>query len=219
MKSVMLAMPIHRDVCWQTAQSLLKTGMLFQQQGIPLEVTFLTNCSVVDVARSILASQFLELKYDLLMMIDSDQTWEPEYIIRLMELSEHMDIICGLYPPKIEPITFYVASEENEPFDMNEWGCIPTSGIGLGFTMVTRRVIEDLANVSNKTYSGAMKKHFYNMFHCDMTTPEFIGEDVGFFRDCKKLGYQSWIDPTLSIGHVGSKVYQGNVMDIIDVVG
>ena len=40
-----------------------------------------------------------------------------------------------------------------------------------------------------------------------------VGEDVMFFNDIRKLGYDVWCDPSLKLGHIGSKVYHGSLYD------
>ena len=37
------------------------------------------------------------------------------------------------------------------------------------------------------------------------------GEDAIFFSDVRALGYKVWIDPSIKLGHVGPKIYEGSV--------
>jgi hypothetical protein len=41
------------------------------------------------------------------------------------------------------------------------------------------------------------------------------GEDAIFFSDVRALGYKVWIDPTIRLGHVGPKIYEGCVEDLV----
>jgi hypothetical protein len=34
------------------------------------------------------------------------------------------------------------------------------------------------------------------------------GEDGAFFDDIRALGHKVWLDPTIELGHVGTKVYR-----------
>lgn len=215
--SVMLAMPVNRDLPWQTAQSLIETTIVLKDKGIPFDVQLVVGSSIVEVARSKVADAFLKTGHTRLMMLDSDQTWQAKDLVRLLALSTKMDVIVGAYPAKRDPPTFLLSPEDGA-VSSNEWGCIPIKGIGLGFTIVHRRVIEELAADAPKLIFPDTPEPIAHIFRCDTVDGVFRGEDMAFFADVRKLGYEVFMDPTIDVGHVGAKAYGGSIMDALQQV-
>lgn len=215
--SVMIAIPVNRDLPWQTASSLVETVIELQRLGVAFQVQMVVGSSIVEVARSKVANVFLKSDMNRLLMIDSDQRWTPADAIRLLAMSTKMDVVLGAYPAKRDPPTFLMSPEDGA-VTSNEWGCIPIKGLGLGFTMVSRQVIEDLAELAPKLTFPESTEPVAHIFRCDVVDGAFRGEDMAFFADVRFLGYGVWLDPTLCIGHVGAKEYTGAIMDALQAV-
>ena len=210
--SVMLAMPINRDLPWQTAKSLLDTSIELQKRGIPFEVQFVVGSSIIEVARSKIADTFLHGEMNRLFMLDSDQSWAAKDAIRLLALSTKMPVVLGAYPAKRDPPTFLLSPEDGD-VTMNEWGCLPIKGIGLGFAVVQRHVIEELAEKAPKLKFPESEEPVAHIFRCDFVNDVFRGEDMAFFADIRALGYTVYLDPTVMISHVGAKEYTASILD------
>lgn len=210
---VMLAIPVNRDLPWQTTQSLVETVIALKDRGIPFDVQFVVGSSIIEVARSKVADAFLKSTCNRLFMLDSDQAWQAKDVIRLIALSTRMPIVLGAYPAKRDPPTFLMSPQAE--MESNEWGCIPINGFGLGFTIVRREVIEALAKDAPRLQlddSGVVTPH---IFRCDSVEGVFRGEDMAFFADARAHGYSVWMDPSLEISHVGAKAYAGKIMDAL----
>jgi hypothetical protein len=39
----------------------------------------------------------------------------------------------------------------------------------------------------------------------------FRGEDMNFFDDAKKLGFDLWVEPKITLGHIGAKIYNASI--------
>lgn len=215
--SVMIAIPVNRDLPWQTARSLMETCIRFANTGLNFDVQFVVGSSIIECARSKVADVFLKGKCQHLFMIDSDQTWTPDAAIRMLALSTKMDVVCGAYPAKHDPPTFLLNPEDCE-VETNEWGCLPLKGLGLGFTIVQRHVMEELADRAPKLTFPDSDDSIAHIFRCDIVDGAFRGEDMAFFADVRALGYTVWVDPTIEIGHVGAKEYRGKLTDAIAAV-
>ncbi len=215
--SVMLAMPVNRDLPWQTARALVETVTALCQHGIPFEVQMVVGSSIIEVARSKVADVYLKGKMSRLMMLDSDQTWEAKDVLRMLALSTKMPVVVGAYPAKKDPPTFLLSPEEGEVLS-NEWGCLPIKGIGLGFTIVRREVMEDLAALAPKVTFPESPEPVAHIFRCDIVDGVFRGEDMAFFADIRALGHTVYMDPTITLGHVGAKEYRGAIMNAIQPV-
>lgn len=214
--SVFVAIPAHRDLPPQTVISLLKTQRVLDKNNIPAEVLIEPGISDVEIVRSMCVHRFLETPATKLFWIDSDMTWEPDAFMRMLALSGKVDVVCGAYPAKEEPLRFHLGTPGRVA--MNEYGCIPCRGGGLGFCIVNRPVIEQLAakapsiKYPRATFPDSMAT-IPLMFHKGDWEGDFLTEDVMFFREVEALGYQAWCDPVITLGHIGSKTYEGAYYD------
>ena len=58
-----------------------------------------------------------------------------------------------------------------------------------------------------------------HLFRQEVRDNDCIGEDMAFFDDCIKAGYAVHLDPSVSPGHFGCKVYRGDFAAQIKKVG
>jgi hypothetical protein len=213
--SVMLAMPAHRDLPWQTTISLLETYGLMVAKGIHFEVRIAANCSLVDLARNKLAHQFLEhSECNRLFCVDSDIVWQAEDFLRLVALSTRMPVVGGLYPVKQDEPKFFIAID-NRGVEANDLGCIEVHGYGLGFTCLTREVMAKAAAASPKMTVLNEDRPLARIFRTGMRDGQFVGEDIQVFADLRALGIPVHLDPNISLGHVGPKVYRASAADYL----
>jgi len=208
---VMIGMPImDGKKAWETERSLIDTREALRPMGLPLSEKYVIGCSIIELARTKVLSRFLETDCTHLFMIDADMVWRPQDFIRLLALGTKLPVVGSTYPMKREPCTFMLRWESDE-LVANEYGCLPIRGMGLGFTLVQREVIERLAALSPKMRFNdeeGLKPHF---FRNSVENGEFQGEDMAFFQDVRELGYIVWLDPAITLGHVGTKVYSGSI--------
>lgn len=198
--SVAIGFPCGPYVSYHTLMSLLGTVKHCEALGVPLSVLCVVNSSGPAVARSLVAQEFLDGAASRLFWIDSDMVWTPDDFMKLLGLSTKMGVVGATYSVKSETKPrFIVKHPDMTDFDMNEFGCLKVDGMGLGFTIVKREVIERLAAVK--------KPH---IFREDFVDGQLRGEDIAFFADVAALGYDIWLDPTIELGHVGLKVYRGD---------
>lgn len=209
--SVMLGMPVHRDIAPQTVRSLLETQQMCMGRGIVVDIELKCGSSLVHVARSQIAQAFLQSERNRLFWVDSDISWKAEDFFKLIVLSTVMDCVGAIYPAKLDPIKFFLSPDPFKPLVIDEWGCLPIGGMGLGFTIVTRKVIEHLAlTVPIVMDKGSPRPR---LFRCDVIDGEDGGEDIAFFEDIRALGYQVNLEPSIELGHVGAKEYRASILD------
>jgi hypothetical protein len=213
--SVMLAMPTHRDIPTGTVISLLETQSLFQTKGIPFELQLQVGSSIVHHARSRAAHNFLKSDKSLLFWVDSDIEWKASDFLRLCALATKMDVVGAAYPAKKDPIVFFLDSREGAEIDANEYGCLKIGGWGMGFTVCTRRVIEAIAEQVPKLKFNGSDEPIANIFRCDEINGYARGEDIAFFADIKDLGFEAFLDPSVTLGHIGSKTYTASIADML----
>lgn len=217
--SVMLAMPTHRDIPAGTVASLLATQDLMRVKGIPYETQLQVGNSLVTHARSKIAHTFLKSDKSLLFWVDSDIEWEAKDFLRLCALATKMDIVGGAYPAKKDPIVFFLDPSSGGEIESNEYGCLKIGGWGMGFTVVNRRVIEAVAGKSPKLKFNGSDEPIASMFRCDEIDGYARGEDMAFFADVKDLGFEAFLDPSVTLGHIGSKTYTASIADMLRPIG
>lgn len=222
--SVMLAMPVHRGIEPGTLRPIVLTTCALKDRGIPFSVFMPAGGSLVHHSRSILVHDFLQSNRNRIFWVDSDIVWDADDFIRLLALSVEMEVVCGAYPAKREPINFALGPGTGHVVEANKYGCIPVNGVGIGFTCIQRHVIEQLADRAPKLKYPELDEPVAEVFRCDrvMYEPcdprrkqgfegEVRGEDMAFFADILDLGYKIYLDPSIKLGHVGSKTYEGSI--------
>jgi hypothetical protein len=209
--SVMVAMPTHRDLDPQTVVSLMGTADLLRTKNIPFELQMQAGGSVVSFARSKAAHYFLESNKNRLFWVDSDIVWKPEDFLKLVALSSRLEVVGAMYPSKSDPPTFFINYDEGADVKTNEFGCIEVKGWGLGFTVVDRVVIEQLAERAPVRRFPDLDDPIPHIFRIDEDGEHVRGEDMAFFADIKALGYSTWVDPTIELGHIGRKTYTASL--------
>lgn len=131
---------------------------------------------------------------DYLMFIDTDVTFPPDGIARLIDHDK--DIVGGVYNLKqADPVVstvkiwnddhtaFREVKDEPLPSKLFEAGAIPT-----GFMLIRLRALE------------AME---FPYFPCEFGR----GEDVAFCINAQKAGLGVWCDPTITIKHIGDYAF------------
>lgn len=214
--SVVIAMPVFNDIPPQTVRSLLETQAACNARGIVLDIE-LRQGSTVFHARSIAAHRFLNNDKNRLFMIDSDMVWSAEAFFRMLALSTKMDCVSASYTSRSDPPKFYIGLSNTQAIEPNEFGCIPIDGVGLGFTVVTRKIIEELAAKAPRlTFSTELPgESVAKIFRFDEPDGEARGEDMAFFGDVKALGYQPWLDLDIELGHIGAREYRARFLDYL----
>lgn len=208
--SVFIGMPTREAIPVPTVSSLVNTVTWLEQNNIP-HFNSIVEGGTICSARCQIAKAFLEGNCNKLIFIDSDMAWEGPQFIRLLALSTKMDIVAGAYQGRYDPPDFHLRAPDNvtEPdqLEENEWGCIKLAGVGMGFTAISRKVMETLAKTA-PTIKYREDDVLPELFRFDKDeTGQFRGEDMNFFEDARKAGFDLWVDPRIVLGHVGRKIY------------
>lgn len=159
--------------------------------------------SLIYLSRDELARMALLNKADLVMWLDSDMTFPRDTMERLLaHIDAGADMATGVYYRRKTPYspTIYTHLEidpEKMTASWEELNTIPrrepfeVAGAGLGCMLMKAEV---LAGVFART--GNMFSPISN-----------IGEDLSFCWRARKCGYRIIADPSIPLGHVGTKIY------------
>jgi hypothetical protein len=211
--SVMVAVPCYNgDIRFETTQALLDTQEVALKHGMRFEVVFVTG-SLVHHARSLAALHFLDSDYDRLFWLDSDIKFTALDFIKLVQHTNTHDCAVGVYPRRSDPPGYFVAFARpgEEP---NDQGLVEILGTGLGFACVRRSVMQRLAAEAPKLILCGSKEPVPHIFRTDDDGREARGEDGAFWADVNAAGFKIWADATITLGHVGRKVYQCQALQL-----
>jgi hypothetical protein len=172
-RSLFVATPMYGGQCsGMFARSIADLSALCQHYGIPLQLYFLFNESLITRARNYCCDEFLRSKASHLMFIDSDIGFDPRDVIALLGMQSEesdYDIIGGAYPKKTiswEKVKTAVDKgfADDDPNVLEKFvgdyvfnpkgnqGFIPLNRpvelleIGTGFMMIRRKTLETFAN-------------------------------------------------------------------------
>jgi hypothetical protein len=106
-----------------------------------------------------------------------------------------------------------------------ENGLLKAKQIGTGFMRIKRTAVEKLIKAFPRRYcpgDGGPHALHYALFDARICWPDspdengqFWGEDLEFCQKWVSLGEAIWIDPNVSMQHVGRKVHQGNFLNYL----
>lgn len=197
------------------ANSLISTVKIAEKQGIHVHAIYTSYDSLIQRARNSLFRLALQGNYDDLFFIDSDCEWEPEWFFRLLERPE--PIIGGALIKKSEKEGYTVKLVNKELKYSEDKKLIEVDGVGTGFMKVSRFALEKLWDMS-EPYMSEGEEH---RMICDIKVEngDLISEDYILGNKWKSLGYKVWLDPTITLNHIGTKKYKGNFKNFIDKHG
>lgn len=211
--SVFIGMPTHRPIEVATVVSIIETTDRCAREGIHLEWQIPQGSAPVGHSRSVLCEKFLQSTCDILFFIDSDTDWTVSEFLHLRGLSRHMPIVTGAYVMKSDPPKFALARQAIDGARINEWGCIENLGIGLGFTVIQRRVVEHMASKYERVWFSEYSMEAPYMFgygsHQSLGDSRKITrtEEMPFLEACHAEGFSTFICPDVDLGHHGMKRY------------
>jgi hypothetical protein len=173
-RKLMVCTPMYGGNCaGMFARSVADLSALCAQYGIPLQMYFLFNESLITRARNYCCDEFMRSPSNHMMFIDSDIGFNPQDVIALMALQvqepEKYDIIGGPYPKKCiswekikTAVDKGVADEDPNVLEkfVGDYVFNPKGGtqqiqisepcevleIGTGFMMVTKEAMQKFAD-------------------------------------------------------------------------
>ena len=216
-KSVFIALPAYDfKVSLKLAVSLARFTQQAGQHGVVVQIGSICGCSVVSRARNLLAQDMIESDCDYLLFIDSDINFEPDDIFRLMAWgSDPRKGIVAAVPRTRSENKVYIANldyDDAGELTMNGMGLVRAERVATAFMLVRREVFITMteAHPEWKYYDKRSDRMIPCLFDFQLTEEGYIGEDFLFCDRARELGFEVWIDPSITLGHMGVQEYTGN---------
>jgi hypothetical protein len=193
------------------ANSLLNTVRMAEKKGVYVHAIYVSYDSLVQRARNRLIDIALKEEYDDLFFIDSDCEWEAEWFFRLLDRPE--PIIAAPLIKKSEKEFYTIKLIDKNLKWSHDRKLIEVDGAGTGFMKVSKFALRKLWDIS-EPYMSEGEEH---RMVCDIqvVNGQLISEDFVMGNKWRNLGYKVWIDPTITINHIGTKKYQGDFQSFI----
>lgn len=194
----LIAVPCMDSVATPFCQSILTMNKVGDECSVSFQVG-----SLVSESREKLAALAISRDADYVLWLDSDMTFEPDIMERLMKHMETYDIVTGLYfrrRPPFSPVIFKKLHLEGDVCLFEDYTEYPedrvfeVEGIGFGCVMMKTEVLLSVF---------ARYKNCFTMMGRN-------GEDVSFSMRARNCGYKIWCDPSIKCGHIAySMVNEG----------
>lgn len=154
-----------------------------------------------------------------IILIDSDEAWEPEAILRL--LSHPVDVVCGSYRMKNHWHQYVAMPAVDEDGDVR--GRMLGDGTALllawritgGFTRLTRNALRIYSDAYPELHYREAGQDCCAYLMSEIKDGGMWSHDYLFSERWKALGLDLWIDPTLTIWHYGQTGYRGNLDEFL----
>lgn len=163
----------------------------------------------IDKGRVQLATMFLHSNCDLMLCIDDDSLYHPTYVNKLISCNK--DIVSALYfsrRPPCKPI-MYTQKEFNTRFrPITEWEenkLIEVDGVGMGFCLIKRQVIE---KIGPESFNSILIKDLLDEDLMNVEDVAPLGGDLAFCQQARRNGFKIWVDTSLRVGHLGERAYE-----------
>jgi len=213
-RKLMIAIPCYDGkVNIGTAFALASIGRHLEHYGARLSFAEVTGCSIVSRARNILVKQFLDSDCTDLLFVDSDVVINTDAVLRLMAVSSGRDVVAGTYPSRTTSGKIFSGlylDDDKMPI-ADENGLLKAKMAATGFMLIRRHVVTELVGRHPEwTYrADAMNpgRVEHALFDVGVIDGAYIGEDIMFCQRAIAEGFTVYIDPEISLPHVGSHAF------------
>lgn len=207
MKRVLIATPcLYGKVDAYYVHSLCESIKLGLKEDLAINAIFLSNESILPMARNELFNLAYAQGYDHMVFIDDDEYWSPNILIEILKSPKDV-VAVPVVNKGDKKIEYNVYLSQNSKVDPTD-GYISVQKVGTGFLKLSRKVLSDLWESNPEiAFRGKILK---NICEFSVRHDTFVGEDITLSRKIKELGYEIWVNPKHTVAHLGVKMYKGN---------
>lgn len=186
--------------------SIFKSQKLLKENGIDCYLDLIIDEPLIQLARNKLLSLFIESDCDELVFIDSDQAWDAEDLLKLINIDK--DFVGA--PVILKSSNSYNVSFEN----LSNEDLIKVDSVGTGFLKISKKVAKSVSDISEEYKDGDSSNRM--AFEVKVVDGNIISEDFMFCKKWKDLGGEIFIDPSIDPYHIGNASFRGDFKQYIN---
>jgi uncharacterized protein YlxP (DUF503 family) len=185
--------------------SIFNSQKLLKENGIECYLDIIVNEPLIQLARNNILSLFIESDCDELVFIDSDQAWNAEDLLKLINIDK--DFVGA-------PVIFKNSNKYNVSFtEIFEEDLVKVDSVGTGFLKISKKVAKAVSDLSKEYIDGEELKKM--AFEVKIFNGNMLSEDFVFCKKWKDLGGDIFIDPSIDPYHIGNATFRGNFKDYL----
>lgn len=214
-RHVTIAVPAYAGtVHLLTLRALLHDLVALAGRGDRFSLIDYCGSAIIADTRAEICAQFLESESTDLVFVDHDVAWKEGSLLRLID--HPVDMVAGSYPFRRDPIVFPIRyiKEREELWADPETGLLEVAGVPGGFLRVTRNALLQMTGAHPELSYDCHKmdgKPVVGLFEPYRIGRTKLSEDYSFCQRWRDLGGKVWVDPAISMSHVGNKAFNGNL--------
>ena len=183
------------------------------EEGMVSEI----GCPYISAARATMLRKALDAKADVIVFIDSDVSWAPGDMLKLIETEG--DVVAGTYRFKKDEEVYMgtILDLKGFPVVRESDGAIKAQSTPAGFLKITRNCVNVFMEKYPELVYGEKCHPHLDIFNHGARDGVWWGEDYSFCqRWCATDGGEIWLVPDLNLDHtavrdgVPGTCYKGN---------
>jgi len=238
-KKVMIGTPMYGGMGTHAyIGGLLSNFNDLKEHNIQVDWNLMGNESLITRGRNMIAENFLQSNCTHLMWIDADVGFPKDAIRLLLEADE--DFVGAAYPKKfidwerIRTSTILSTDPSNvrdhgatyvcnfltndHKIKKNEKGLVEMRHLGTGFMLVTKKVFKKMRANCRQARSanfGQFNRWYTEYFKTDIDEDGVLqSEDWMFCNQWRDVGGKIWLNPNIKLDHVGTYIYEGDILQV-----
>ena len=214
-RKLMIAIPCYDGkVNIKTAFAIAELVPKLDKMGVQIHLAHVSGCSIITKARNNLVRNFMESDCTDLLFVDADVIINVDAVTRLLALSGGKDVVAGSYPRRSADSKFFLDFylNENQELEFDEHGLLRVESVATGFMLIRRHVIQHMYDKYPEwQYQvGDNGEKETAVFDFAIIDGQYIGEDYLFCRRAREEGFKIYLDPDISLPHIGTQEFTRN---------
>ena len=197
--------------------SLAASLLALERLKIPFDYWLTSGHFHMEVCVNDVLTRFLNTEDATdIVIIDSDESWNPENLVRLLMHEE--EIVCGAYPQttpdkRSYPVVF-VHDEDGSYMGkmLPDGNCLlEAERIPGGFLKINKTALQKWVDAYPDNWFFVEGRKVFNFFENKVRANTFHGMDFCFSDSMRKCGVKVWVDPIFDIAHWGIVPFKGTL--------
>lgn len=201
------------------AASMVGTAMILERLGIKYDYWSVAGNFHMDYVVNSNIQKFLDHPEATdLLIIDVDESWNPQHLVRLLLHEE--ECVCGVYlqtnrePTMRKYPVLLKTDEEGHHLGkmLPDKNCLlKADKMPSGFLRIKKTALEKFVKAYPDDWYWSDEKKVHIFFQNEVRDHVFHGMDFVFTEKLKACGVDLWVDPICDISHWGPMEYRGTL--------